>query len=248
MKITLSLALFTPELLDTSCSWLCTSRKNHPADADIWDLRFHWQREKVHLLQALCTDIRGYYANIDKDRLYHQLPTCIPCPGIRSLLWQFLHYSVEDGGNFHTPVKGIPRASSLSPLLAAFHLYLVDKEVSAITGVRYARYMDDFIIITTTRHKLRRAVKILKQRLHECGFVLHPDKTQQGRTRKGFDWMGLWFTDKGITAFAPRATEKHRLKCRQLYEHIRHLSPEAQAARMANYVRRWGASLPPLTR
>ncbi|MGN5575945.1 hypothetical protein VF709_24840, partial [Enterobacter sp. Lyrl_3] len=73
----------------------------------------------------------------------------------------------------------------------------------------------------------------------------HPDKTQLGRTQKGFDWMGLWFTDKGITAFAPRATEKHRLKCRQLYEHIRHLSPEAQAARMANYVRRWGASLLP---
>ncbi|WP_336243342.1 reverse transcriptase domain-containing protein [Enterobacter cloacae] len=323
MKTHLSLTSFTPELLDASYAWLCASRKNHPANADVWDLRFHWQQEKAPLLRALragtyrllplrviprtgceacvmwsardalvihaltrlltphlpvhhtcehvrgqgggkqstrrvhhflChtkapfvfrTDIRGYYANIDKVRLYRQLTQHIACPGLCSLLWQFLHYTVEDGGNFHTPVKGIPRASSLSPLLAAFHLYLVDKEVSAMTGVRYARYMDDFIIITTTRHKLRRAVKTLKQRLHEFGFVLHPDKTQLGRTRKGFDWMGLWFTDKGITAFAPRATEKHRLKCRQLYEHIRYLSPEAQAARMANYVRRWGASLLP---
>ncbi|WP_414453219.1 reverse transcriptase domain-containing protein [Enterobacter hormaechei] len=105
--------------------------------------------------------------------------------------------------------------------------------------------MDDFIIITTTRHKLRRAVKTLKQRLHEFGFVLHPDKTQLGRTRKGFDWMGLWFTDKGITALAPRATEKHRLKCRRLYEHIRDLSPENQAARMALYRRRWVNALFP---
>lgn len=323
MKITLSLTSFTPEILDASYIWLCASRKNHPANADVWDLRFHWSQEKVHLLQALragtyrlqplrvtpravgeacvmwsardalvihaltcllaqhlpvhhtCehvrgqgggkqsarrvhhflrntnapfvfrTDIRGYYANIDKDRLYRQLTTCITCPGMRSLLWQFLHYSVENGGNFHTPVKGIPRASSLSPLLAAFHLFHVDKTLTDISGVRYARYMDDFIIITTTRHKLRRAVKILKQRLHEFGFVLHPDKTQLGRTQKGFDWMGLWFTDKGITAFAPRATEKHRLKCRQLYEHIRYLNPKVQAARMALYRRRWMSALLP---
>ncbi|KFD24794.1 reverse transcriptase domain-containing protein [Yokenella regensburgei] len=324
MKITLSLTSFTPEILDASYIWLCASRKNHPANADVWDLRFHWLQEKVRILQALragtyrlqplrvtprvggeacvmwsardalvihaltcllaphlpvhhtCehirgqgggkqsarrvhhflrntnasfvfrTDIRGYYANIDKDRLYRQLTTCITCPGIRSLLWQFLYYSVENGGNFHTPVKGIPRASSLSPLLAAFHLFHVDKALTDISGVRYARYMDDFIIITTTRHKLRRAVKLLKQRLHEFGFVLHPDKTQLGRTQRGFDWMGLWFTDKGITAFAPRATEKHRLKCRQLYEHIRHLNPEVQATRMALYLRRWVASLLPL--
>lgn len=317
MKTHLSLTSFTPELLDISYSWLCASRKNHPANADVWDLRLHWQQEKTSLLLALragtyrllplrviprtgseacvmwsardalvihaltrlltphlpvhhtCehvrgqgggkqstrrvhhflrhtkapfvfrTDIRGYYANIDKDRLYRQLTQHIACPGICSLLWQFLHYTVEDGGNFHTPQKGIPRASSLSPLLAAFHLTTVDAALSRLPGVRYARYMDDFILIATTRHKLRRAVKILKQHLHEFGFVLHPDKTQLGRTQKGFDWMGLWFTDTGITAFAPRATEKHRLKCRRLYEHIRHLSPEAQAARMATYRRRW---------
>lgn len=318
MKTPLSLTSFTPEILNASYAWLCASRKNHLANADVWDLRFHWQQEKNALLRALragtyrlqpraageacviwsardalvihaltrlltphlpvhrtCehvrghgggkqstrrvhhflrrtkapfvfrTDIRGYYANIDKDRLYRQLTQYIACPGLCSLLWQFLHYTVEDGGNFHTPAKGIPRASSLSPLLAAFHLYHTDTALSALTGVRYARYMDDFIIITTTRHKLRRAVKILKQRLHESGFVLHPDKTQLGRTQKGFDWMGLWFTDAGITAFAPRATEKHHLKCRQLYEHIRYLNPKVQAARMALYRRRWMSALLP---
>ena len=166
------------------------------------------------------TDIRGYYVSINKDRLYRQLTGYIACPVLLSLLWQFLHYSVEEGGHFHTPRNGIPR-------------------------VRYARYMDDFILIAPTRHTLRRAIKTLKQLMHDYGFVLHPDKTQPGRTRKGFDWMGLWFTDKGITAFAPRATEKHRLKCRQLYEQIRNLTPESQALRMAAYRRRWVNALLP---
>ncbi|WP_439413251.1 reverse transcriptase domain-containing protein, partial [Enterobacter ludwigii] len=191
------------------------------------------------------TDIKGYYASIDKLRLYRQLTRQISCPILLSLLWQFLHYTVENGGNFHTPRKGIPRASSLSPLLAAFHLYSIDDTLSRLPGIRYARYMDDFILIATTRHKLRRAVKCLKQHLHELGFVLHPDKTQLGRIQKGFDWMGLWFTDKGISAFAPRATEKHRLKCRQLYEQIRNLTPESQVQRMAAYRRRWLIALAP---
>ncbi|WP_439413176.1 reverse transcriptase domain-containing protein, partial [Enterobacter ludwigii] len=177
--------------------------------------------------------------------VYRQLTGYIAWPVLLSLLWQFLHYSVEEGGHFHTPRNGIPRASSLSLLLAAFHLHEVDTALANFPRVRYARYMDDFILITPTRHSLRRAIKTLKQLMHDYGFVLHPDKTQLGRTRKGFDWMGLWFTDKGITAFAPRVTEKHRLKCRQLYEQIRNLTPESQAQRMAAYRRRWVNALLP---
>ncbi len=49
------------------------------------------------------TDIKGYYAAIDKSRLYNQLTRHISHPVLLNLLWQFLHHCVEDGGNFHTP-------------------------------------------------------------------------------------------------------------------------------------------------
>lgn len=55
------------------------------------------------------TDIKGYYASINQDRLYHQLTRYIHCPVIRFLLWQFLHYTVEGCGSFHAPIKGLPR-------------------------------------------------------------------------------------------------------------------------------------------
>ncbi|HFT7668213.1 TPA: reverse transcriptase domain-containing protein [Serratia marcescens] len=189
------------------------------------------------------TDIRGYYAAIDKQRLYTQLTGRVTHPILLSLLWQFLHYSVESGGNFHTPKRGISRGAALSPLLAAFHLYDLDSAFGAQSRVRYVRYMDDFLILAPTRWSLRRAVAQLKHALYSWGFTLHPDKTQLGRTEQGFDWMGLWFRKDGVQSIAPRAVEKHRLQCRRLYERIRHLNSDVQAARMAMYRRRWVGAL-----
>ncbi|WP_261280978.1 reverse transcriptase domain-containing protein [Serratia marcescens] len=191
------------------------------------------------------TDIKGYYAAIDKQRLYTQLAGHVTHPILRDLLWQFLHYSVEDGGNFHTPKRGISRGAALSPLLAAFHLYTVDCDLAAQPRVRYVRYMDDFLLLAPTHWSLRRAVARLKRHLYAWGFTLHPDKTQLGRTEQGFDWMGLWFDKNGVRSFAPRAIEKHRLQCRRLYERIRHLNTDVQAARMAMYRRRWARALLP---
>ncbi|HGM5308652.1 TPA: reverse transcriptase domain-containing protein [Serratia marcescens] len=192
------------------------------------------------------TDIKGYYATIDKTRLYDQLCRHISHPVLLNLLWQFLHYSVEQGGNFHTPHRGISRGSALSPLLAAFHLYETDLHFEKRQPrVRYARYMDDFLILAPTRWLLRRAVRDLKRQMAEYGFILHPDKTQLGYIAQGFDWMGLWFEAGGMQTIAPRAVSKHRQKCRRLYEQIRNLSTHAQEARMAQYRRRWIRALVP---
>lgn len=314
---------FTPTHLKQAYQWLINARKHYPDDADIWDLRFHWQREQDEILSAVnggeyrlsplqiikkasgesialwssrdalvlkmltgvletrlpvhprCehikghgggrqstgrvdrhlkthgtryvfrTDIKGYYAAIDKSRLYDQLTRHVSHPVLLALLWQFLHYSVEEGGNFHTPRKGISRGAALSPLLAAFHLYELDRQFAKNTRVRYVRYMDDFLILAPTRWTLRRAVRDLKHFLSNYGFTLHPDKTQLGKTERGFDWMGLWFKQGGIQSIAPRAVSKHRLQCRRLYEQIRHLNKDLQAARMALYRRRWVRALRP---
>ncbi|KYQ96993.1 hypothetical protein AWY96_00150 [Serratia plymuthica] len=77
------------------------------------------------------TDIRQYYANIDKTRLLVQLQAHVSDVHLLNLMKQIIHYSVEEGGEFHTPAKGIARGSALSPLLGAFHLYALDCEMVA---------------------------------------------------------------------------------------------------------------------
>lgn len=224
---------------------LCEHIKTHGGGKQS-ALRVHryLQREKPSFVYR--TDIKGYYANIDKQRLYAQICQYVTEKHLTLLLWQFLHYSVEEGGNFHTPRKGISRGSALSPLLAAFHLYELDKHFGNQTRVRYARYMDDFLLLAQTRRYLRRAISELKRFLFTYGFTLHPDKTQLGRTTCGFDWMSLWFNSRGIVRIAPRAVEKHRLQLRRLYERVRRQPRKGQEQRMALYRKRWFSALVPV--
>jgi RNA-directed DNA polymerase len=46
-------SVFTETTLDTAYLWLCKQRRNFPANADIWHLRFHWHRVRQELLQTL---------------------------------------------------------------------------------------------------------------------------------------------------------------------------------------------------
>jgi RNA-directed DNA polymerase len=45
--------VFTETTLDTAYLWLCKQRRNFPANADIWHLRFHWHTIRGELLQTL---------------------------------------------------------------------------------------------------------------------------------------------------------------------------------------------------
>ena len=59
--------------------------------------------------------------------------------------------------------------------------------------MHYIRYMDDVLILCKTRHRLRKAVRILNLWLERFGFQQHPDKTFIGRVAKGFGSIGLDF-------------------------------------------------------
>jgi RNA-directed DNA polymerase len=187
------------------------------------------------------TDIKGYYAHIDKHQLFELLAEHVKCPILLNLLGQFLAYSVEKGGLFHTPVKGIPRGCPLSPLLAGFHLFELDRTLSRRKGVRYLRFMDDLLIISQTRWQLKRAVAIMNQGFAEAGLEQHPDKTFIGRITHGFDWLGYHFAAGGLQKIARQTIVKVHTKLHRLYEQARRLrlTPEQTQQRAVAYIKRW---------
>jgi len=119
-----------------------------------------------------------------------QLAAYIHHPIILNLLIQFIFYTVEYGGTFHTPKKGISRGSPLSPLLAGFQLYQIDQHFAEQRQLAYIRFMDDFIILCKTRHHLPQALKELNQYFNHLGFQQHPNKTLIGKTNRSFDFLG----------------------------------------------------------
>uniref|UniRef100_UPI0035C6B780 reverse transcriptase domain-containing protein n=1 Tax=Serratia quinivorans TaxID=137545 RepID=UPI0035C6B780 len=186
------------------------------------------------------TDIRGYYRHIRKHQVINQLKWHVADPVLFDVIQQYVHYSVEDGGEFYTPPSGICRGCALSPLIGGSLLHHVDSFFNAQEGLWYARYMDDFLLFTRTRWQLRRSVKRLHEFFDLGGFETHPDKTQLGRIAQGFDWLGVWFTPTGST-IAPRALENHRARRARLYEQAcrQGLSSTETELRVRTYEARW---------
>ncbi len=125
-------------------------------------------------------------------------------------VWQFLNRCVEWGGLYQDIKRGIPRGSSLSPLLGAFYLLQLDQRMEKL-DVKYFRYMDDILILAPTRWKLKKAIRVLNQTFNELNLEKHPDKTLIGRTERCFDYLGyflkpdeLTVSDKTVNRFAKR--------------------------------------------
>jgi RNA-directed DNA polymerase len=190
---------------------------------------------------VLRTDIKGYYRHIRKRQVIHQVRRAGLDPVLQDLTEQYVHYSVEKGGEIVTPELGICRGCALSPLLGASLLHHVDAHFAGQESLFYVRYMDDFLLLTRTRWHLRKAIRELNTFFDWSGFEKHPEKTQMGRIERGFDWLGVWLQPGRAAAIAPRAHTNHRERRARLYERVRASGlPEAAVqARMRAYDERW---------
>jgi hypothetical protein len=139
------------------------------------------------------TDVKGYYASIDHTLLLKQLDEDIGNPFIYRLLAQFVKRSVEKGGTFKAVQCGISRGCSLSPVIAAYYVNGLDKQMEADKRYFYRRYMDDIIVLAKTRWHLRCAIRTVNQHFNALKIEQAPDKTFIGRIEKQFDFLGYRF-------------------------------------------------------
>lgn len=138
---------------------------------------------------------------------------------------------MEYGGLFADNRTGICRGCSLSPLIGAFFLDELDREL-AKHPVFYIRFMDDIVILAATRWKLRRAVRAMNEQFAVLGLEQHRDKTFIGAIERGFDFLGVHFGAAG-TRIADSAIERFMQRATRLYER------EPDGVRLGQYCTRW---------
>ena len=193
----------------------------------------------VRYSQRLCNhfgymarfDVRSYYSSMDHQIILDLLRKYKVTPPVISIVSEYL--SLPDNNKSG---KGMVAGGALSPLIGALYLMPLDKlmeDLQATTGIRYQRYMDDYVIFAPTRHKLRKAIKKMYAVLDDLKVEVHPKKRFIGTTRRGFDFLGYWLEPH--RPLTPSQVSLTRLidRSRQLLERT------ASINRLRQYVSRW---------
>ncbi len=136
---------------------------------------------------ALKADIRKYFDAVDQHKLVEIIQQKITDKKIIWLIKRILDNFQTDTGH-----KGIPLGNYTSQFFANVYLHELDQFVKHNLKVRYyIRYVDDFVLFSKNREKLRRWKKEIdcflgKQLLLE----LHPEKSRIIPLKEGLTFLG----------------------------------------------------------
>ena len=175
-------------------------------------------------------DIKGFFDNIDHDRLIVGLSLRIADQSLLRLIKKWLKAGVLDtDGKVIHPTSGTPQGGIISPLLANVYLhYALDawfqEMVKAHTKGEACliRYADDFVCAFEDEQDAQSFFKALEFRLEKFGLQLAADKTRVihfSRSNKPgssrFDFLGFefrWDKDRTGKPHVVRRTSRKKLR------------------------------------
>jgi hypothetical protein len=202
-------------------SMLCTHLKGHGGSKHtVTEIQRNLTGNVNNNTFVFRTDVKSYYESINHEILLDKLSVYIKDKMVMNLLAQYLKRSVESGGLFKDIKQGISSGCPLSPLISSFYLYELDNEMED-KPVFYRRYMDDIIVLSSSRWKLRKAIKTVNQHFEKLKLKQHPDKTTIGKIKTGFDFLGYQFGKEKITV-SKRTLQNHIRRLSRLYEQKQH--------------------------
>lgn len=169
--------------------------------------------EKKYTNYILDADIKGYFDNIDHDKLIKCLEMHIRDTNLLRLIKRFLKAGIMENGEYTKGEQGTPQGSILSPVLANIYMYYTlilwfEKEVKPkyYGFIEIINYADDMVICFQNENVGKEVYKLMKERLKVCGLEFAEDKTRliefgrfakENREKRGlgkpetFDFLGF---------------------------------------------------------
>jgi RNA-directed DNA polymerase len=133
----------------------------------------------------LDADIKGFFDNIDHEKLMGLIELRITDRRILRLIRKWLTAGVSEDGQWSETKMGTPQGAVISPLLANIYLhYVLDQWViewrkrRAKGDLTMVRFADDFVLGFQHRNEAESFLKQLRERMAEYGLELHSEKTR----------------------------------------------------------------------
>ena len=150
------------------------------------------------------TDIVSFYKSIDRELLLSFIKRRIHKKQILHLIESAIcteTVAANVTGSPGVSEYGIPEGLAISNALAAIYLHSLDAYFGRYPdGIFYNRYVDDIIILTSSK-AVENVQKDLIEQTKRLHIRLHDDsgKTQIGRLPDSFDYLGYRFSGEKIT-------------------------------------------------
>ncbi len=161
---------------------------------------------------AVDLDLEKFFDTVNHDVLMSRIARQVTDKVLLALIGRYLRAGVLVGSTVEPTDWGTPQGSPLSPLLSNILLDDLDKELEA-RGHRFARYMDDLVILVRSRRAGRRVMaKISRYLSQKLKLKVNSEKSRVVKIEE-LNYLG--FTFRGIRIFVSAPAMKdfqHRLR------------------------------------
>ena len=142
---------------------------------------------------VLDADIKGFFDNIDHELLIEFIKQKVTDGWVIEIIKSWLTMGVMKDKEYIPTEKGTPQGGVISPLLANIFLHEFDK-LMVERGYKLVRFADDFVVMTKTKRKAKRAYEVVKEIITgKLKLELHPEKTVITNFGEGFVFLGFEF-------------------------------------------------------
>lgn len=161
-------------------------------------------------------DVKSYFDTIEHDLLMDFIAEYISDGWVLELIRSWLTAGVMTEEGREETKEGTPQGGVISPLLANIYLHYFDKKMTS-RGYKVVRFADDFVILTKSKSKAKRALQVTRQIIeNELKLKLHPEKTVITNFYDGFKFLGFRFHHWHYKSPRDKAIKKFKDKIRKI--------------------------------
>ena len=186
---------------------------------------------------AVDLDLEKFFDNVQHDVLMARVSRQITDKVLLGLMGRYLRSGVLIGGNTQATEIGTPQGSPLSPLLANVLLDDLDKELEK-RGHRFARYMDDVVILVRSPRAGKRVMASVTRFLTKVLRLKVNDAKSSVCRAKELEYLGFTFRGRKIR-WSDKAFTQFKARLRGYTSRSWNVSMPERLKRLNRYLRGW---------